>query len=283
MRRIARRAVVVRAGIAAVFLIAGIGAASMGAGTATAATDAEDHAAAEIQKYRQMLEEGNPAELMEMQGEALWRTARGPKGATLEGCDLGLGPGVVAGAYAQLPRHFADTGRVQDTESRLVTCMVALQGFAPAEATRDWYRPGSDIEALVTYVATQSKGLPIRAQVRHPEEARLLAAGEDLFFRRSGPLDFSCATCHSQDARRIRLQDLPNFLTRADARTSLVTWPAYRVSQSAVWTMERRLIDCIRQMRWPEPRFGSDAIVALQVWLQHQADGGELQAPGIKR
>jgi len=248
-----------------------------------AATDAEDHAADEIRKYRQMLEDGNPAELMEMKGEALWREARGPTGVSLEACDLGLGPGVVAGAYAQLPRFFSDTGRVQDTESRLVSCMVAVQGFSSVDATRDWYRPGSDLEALVTYVATQSKGMPIRGQVHHPEEARLLAAGAELFFRRSGPLDFSCATCHSQDQRRIRLQDLPNFLNPADARASMVTWPAYRVSQSAVWTMERRLVDCVRQMRWPEPAFGSEAIVALQVWLQHQAEGGELQAPGIKR
>lgn len=258
-------------------------AAAVAVSVVAAATEAEDHAADEIRKYRQMLEDGNPAELMEMKGESLWRETRGPKGASLEACDLGLGPGVVAGAYAQLPRFFADTGRVQDTESRLVSCMVALQGFASSEATRDWYRPGSDLEALVTYVATQSKGAPIRVPVDHPEEARLLAAGGELFFRRSGPLDFSCATCHSQDQRRIRLQDLPNFLNASDARASMVTWPAYRVSQSAVWTMERRLIDCIRQMRWPEPAFGSEAIVALQVWLQHQGEGGELQSPGIKR
>lgn len=250
---------------------------------AGAASESEDHAADEIRKYRQMLEDGNPAELMEMKGEELWRTPRGPTGATLEACDLGLGAGVVAGAYAQLPRFFADVGRVQDTESRLVTCMESLQGVTPADSLRDWYRAGSDLEALVTYVATQSKGMPIHAPVQHAEEQRLLAAGEDLFFRRSGPLDFSCATCHSQDARRIRLQDLPNFLNPSDARASMVTWPAYRVSQSAVWTMERRLIDCVRQMRWPEPAFGSDAIVALQVWLQHQAEGGEIQAPGIKR
>ena len=73
--------------------------------------------------YREMLADGNPAELFEMEGEELWRTARGPKNATLEQCDLGLGPGVVEGAAAQLPRYFEDTGKVQDLESRLLTCM----------------------------------------------------------------------------------------------------------------------------------------------------------------
>jgi sulfur-oxidizing protein SoxA len=46
-----------------------------------------------INKYREMLADGNPAELFEMNGEELWKTARGPKNATLEKCDLGKGPG----------------------------------------------------------------------------------------------------------------------------------------------------------------------------------------------
>lgn len=244
----------------------------------------EERSASEaIAEYRQMLEDGNPAELMELRGEELWTTPRGPKNAPLSQCDLGLGPGVVEGAYAQLPRYFADTDRVQDAESRLLTCIAALQGTPEEEAARGWYRAGSDLEALVTYVATQSRGKPIAAPVTHPKEAAFLAIGADLFYRRSGPLDFACATCHAQDDRRIRLQELPNFENPESARTSMTVWPAYRVSQSAVWTMERRLIDCIRQMRHPEPELGSDAIVALQVYLQHQAQGGVMTGPGIKR
>lgn len=243
----------------------------------------QSNAVDEIMKYRQMLEEGNPADLMELKGEELWRTPRGPRQATLERCDLGLGPGELDGAYARLPRYFADTGKVQDIESRLVSCMTALQGLTAEEATRGWYKPNSDIEALVTYVASRSKGHRIDLPLAHPQEAQMRAIGEEIFWRRSGPLDFSCATCHSLDERRIRLQDLPNFQIRASAQASMVTWPAYRVSQSAVWTMERRLIDCIRQMRWPEPQFLSDAIVALQSYLQSQALGGEMRGPGIKR
>jgi len=252
-------------------------------GAALSATGEDNHAVNELQKYRDMLKDGNPADLMELKGEALWVTPRGPLKATLEQCDLGLGPGVLEGAYAQLPRWFDDTARVQDVESRLVTCMTTLQGFTAADATNDWTRPNSDIEALVTFIATKSRGMPIAVMARHPREADMAAIGEALFFRRAGPLDFSCATCHSQDARRIRLQELPNFLDPASARESMVQWPAYRVSQSAVWTMERRLNDCIRQMRAPDADFGSDAVIALQMYLQTQAKGGVMEAPGIKR
>lgn len=60
-------------------------------------------------KYREMLQEGNPADLWVTRGEALWTEKRGPKQVSLERCDLGLGPGVIKGAYAQLPRYFKDT------------------------------------------------------------------------------------------------------------------------------------------------------------------------------
>ncbi|MFO1319321.1 MAG: sulfur oxidation c-type cytochrome SoxA [Burkholderiales bacterium] len=257
--------------------------AAAGLALAVSASGEDSHLADELAKYRQMLEEGNPAELMEMRGEELWTMPRGPNNTALAACDLGLGPGKVEGAYAQLPRYFADSGRVEDAESRLVTCMATLQGMAPEEAIRDWTRPGSDLEALVTYVATQSRGHPIALPEARPEEQRMIRLGEAFFYRRSGPLDFACATCHSNDGRRIRLQELPNFRNADNARASMITWPAYRVSQSAVWTMERRLIDCIRQMRNPEPGFGSDAIIALQSYLQHQAAGGVMKGPGIKR
>src|SRR5467141_4149326 len=80
----------------------------------------------EIERYRQMLQESNPAELFEARGEELWKTRRGPKNASLERCDLGLGPGVVKGAYVRLPRRIAETERVQDALSRPGTCMVTL-------------------------------------------------------------------------------------------------------------------------------------------------------------
>jgi sulfur-oxidizing protein SoxA len=257
-------------------------AAAAGLGLATAAIGQDDRALEEVQKYRQMLQQGNPAELSQARGEELWVMPRGPRQATLERCDLGLGPGKVEGAYAQLPRYFADTGRVQDVESRLVTCMTTLQGLSSEDAIKGWYEPDSDLEALVTYVAAQSRGASIHVPAAHPKEAEMYVVGETLFFRRSGPLDFSCATCHSREKRHIRLQAVPDFLTGADARSSMTKWPAYRASQGEVWTMERRLVDCIRQMRWPEPRYQSDILIALQVFLQRQASGGVMDAPGIK-
>ena len=114
-----------RIALVALFAMATIGA-------AFAQTSAVD----EIAKYREALQDGNPAELWEARGEELWKAPRGPNKVSFERCDLGLGAGVVKGAYAQLPRYFADAKAVMDLETRLVWCMVNQQGFSAADATK---------------------------------------------------------------------------------------------------------------------------------------------------
>jgi sulfur-oxidizing protein SoxA len=240
----------------------------------------------EIERYRELLAEGNPADLADARGEELWKAKRGPNAVSLERCDLGLGPGVVKGAYARLPRYFADTDRVQDLESRLVTCMVTLQGFKEDDAKRNPFSApgrGSPIEDLATYVAAQSKGMKLDAPVRHPKEIEAYRTGEELFYRRAGPHDFSCASCHGDNGKRIRLQDLPKLTDPKEAQKVFTSWPAYRVSQGSVRTMQHRLYDCYWQMRHPQLDYVSDASIDLQVFMAKYADGGVIEAPGLKR
>jgi sulfur-oxidizing protein SoxA len=250
------------------------------------AAGATDDAAQGIARYRELLQDGNPADLWEARGEALWQERRGPRGASLEGCDLGKGPGVVQGAYSELPRWFADAGRVMDLETRLVHCMVTLQGFTPEEATKRTFGSGekrADLEALTAWIVAQSRGVPVNVPLAHPREQAAYALGERMFFFRGGPHDFSCATCHAQTGRRIRLQDLPNLTVPADAKRAYATWPAYRVSQGEVRTMQWRMNDCLRQQRFPELVFGSEGSIALITYLARQAQGAGMDAPAIKR
>lgn len=240
----------------------------------------------EIERYREQVAEENPAELWEARGEDLWKQKRGPKQASLEQCDIGLGPGVVKGAYTVLPKYFPDTGRVQDLESRLVTCMERLQGLTAEEAKKNHFGNGpkrSVMEALVAWITSESRGMKMNVSLSRPEEQRAYRIGEDMFFYRAGPYDFSCATCHSHNGLRIRLQDLPNLTNPRDAERAYTTWPGYRVSQGEVRTMQHRLFDCYRQQRFPEPGYASDAISALTLYLAKNSDGGVFNAPSVKR
>ncbi|WP_434738297.1 sulfur oxidation c-type cytochrome SoxA [Sphaerotilus sp.] len=238
-----------------------------------------------IAEYRAMLADGNPAELFEAKGEDLWKHKRGPKNATLEQCDLGKGPGVVKGVFVELPRFFKDTGRAQDLESRLVTCMETLQGFDGAEIARTPFGKGeqNNVTALATWIAAESKGLKFNLPQAHAQEQRMYAIGQRAFFYRGGPHDFSCATCHGEEGKRIRLQDLPQLTKNPGDGVGFAAWPAYRVSNGQMWGMQLRLNDCFRQQRFPYPGFGSELTVALATYMGVNAKGAVSVAPSIKR
>jgi sulfur-oxidizing protein SoxA len=256
-------------------------------GVASAAEDATER---ELEKYRQMLKAdpwSNPGLLDADRGEALWRERRGPKAVSLEGCDLGKGAGHLEGAFAELPRYFADADRVMDLESRLLWCMEKLQGFEVSALKMRPYskanQSGTDLEALTTFVATKSNGATFAPQLGHAKERAALALGEALFFRRQGPLDFACATCHGDSGKRIRLQSLPFLSKPEEARQVVGEWPAYRVSQGTVMTPQHRIADCYWQMRLPLVDYGSDVTVSLTAYLVNQAKGGAITTPGLKR
>jgi sulfur-oxidizing protein SoxA len=235
---------------------------------------------------RQMLAEDNPGELWVERGKRIFYERRGPKRASLEQCNFGLGAGKLEGAYAQLPRYFSDTDKVQDLESRLVTCMVNLQGFKAedlAKTAMGNLDRMSDMEAIAAYVASRSNGMKMNVRLSHQKEYDTYKAGEYIFFRRNGPTDFACVTCHGDNGKRIRLQDLPNMTDQKQMQETVSTWPAYLGTQSNLRTMQWRLKICYWQMRLPDLPYLSDVSIAITSYLNYQGNGAVIRVPGVKR
>jgi len=237
-------------------------------------------------EYQRMATESAPTELYEIEGEEIWKKKQGPKNVSLEQCDLGQGPGVLKGAYAGLPRYFADAGRVMDLETRLLHCMMTLQGRSREEAAKRVFGnadKASEMELLSAYVARQSNGMPMSPGYSDAREKATYELGRKLYFHRAGPWDFSCASCHGEEDKRIRMSGLPVLFKPEYARPLMSTWPAYRVSTSKIVTLQWRMNDCYRQMRMPEPEFGSETTVALIHFMTLSARGVTYAGPGIKR
>ena len=235
---------------------------------------------------RQLLAEDNPGELWIERGKTLFFQKRGPKGASLEQCDFGMGPGQLEGAFARLPRYFADSGKVEDLESRLLKCMVELQGLDRASIIQTRFSNldrTSDMEALATFVASRSNGMKMDVRLDNPREREMYKVGEYIFYRRTGPTDFGCVSCHGEEGKRIRLQDLPNMTDRKQMQAVVAGWPAYRGTHSTVRTMQHRLYDCNWQMRLPDLGFLSEVSIALTTYLNYQGNGAVIQVPGVRR
>jgi len=173
-----------------------------------------------------------------------------------------------------------------DLEARLLHCMITLQGRSLDAATKRVFGNDnlpSEMEYLSAYIAAQSRGAKMAPGSAHPKEKASFELGKALFFHRAGAWDFSCASCHGEADKRIRMQDLPVLSEPKFARPVMATWPAYRVSNSQFKTMQWRINDCYRQMRMPEPTFASDATIAMNMFLATTGKGEPYRGPGTKR
>lgn len=118
---------------------------------------------------------------------------------------------------------------------------------------------------------------------RHPKEIASYKIGKEISQYRAGPYDFSCASCHGEDGKRIRMQALPNLTSAEGALKSYQGWPGYRMTGGVMLTQQWRMKDCFRQQRFPEPKYASDTITALLSYLAVNSSGQIYKGPGIKR
>lgn len=230
-----------------------------------------------------MMMPDNPALWVADDGEELFYQQRGPNNVSLEGCDFGKGPGVLEGAYVEMPRYFEDTGKVMDFESRLVHCMKELQGFTdddPEVGRR--HGSGSDIMKLTTFIAYQSSGMEWNPPMDHPEEVAMRDAGEVLFYRRAGIMDFNCASCHGAEGKRIRASVLPH-VDNPQEWTKAISWPAHRAGHDNVRSSYHRVRGCYWQMRQGMANNGSMLNTALLSFWTDAARGEPAILPDLKR
>ena len=245
----------------------------------------ENHESAYLTQSDQnlMMMPDSPATWVAEEGEALFREKRGPNNVSLEKCDFGKGPGVLDGAYVEMPRYFKDTGKVMDLETRLVHCMKTIQGFSDKDgAVKKRHGSSSDMMKLQSYIASKSSGYAWNPPMKHPLEKAMRDAGEVLFYRRAGKMDFSCNTCHGDTGKRIRASVLPN-VNKAEEWTKAISWPAYRVGHQQVRSSQHRLRGCYWQMRQGQVVAGADASIALISFWTDAARGQPAILPDMKR
>ena len=234
-------------------------------------------------------------------GQRLWIQRRGPRHASLEECDLGLGPGRVVGTFAHLPRYFADANKVMDLESRIIWCAKVVQELGLDALLKPRTIDGvtaSEMEDLAVYVASLSASWRLSPPLTHAKENTAYDVGQALYARRQGPLDFSCATCHgapspsdgepmspprSQSIRFWQGRPVPQLGTPVESQASIGNWPAWRAAHGRIQTLQGRIAACFGHMGVEPPAAASDAAIALAAYLTRQAEKGEVLAPGRKR
>jgi sulfur oxidation c-type cytochrome SoxA len=175
-----------------------------------------------------------------------------------------------------------------DLEGKIIQCFL-LSGIDKNKIEQEYRQSSqgrtSKITAIVSYLKAIEPMIDLmsfnlrsslRSSLKNDLNARI-QKGKELFYQRSGQLDLSCAICHTKNNdkqttknsifHQMRLIAVPNFLDKKQAYQSISSWPAYRVEKSVIWTMQKRINECQKQMRVEAYTWDSQEIIALSDYM----------------
>jgi L-cysteine S-thiosulfotransferase len=211
---------------------------------------------------------GNPGMLWVERGELLWNAPAGAAGRSCASCHADA-RGSMRGVAARYPAYDEKAGDVIDLDARIAACRSERQRAAALP------RESDDLLALGTFVAYQSRGIPIAVSVDGP--ARIaFERGRAFYGQRHGQMNLACAQCHDQNWGK-------RLYTETISQGHPTAFPAYRLEWQGVGSLQRRIRACLFGVRAQMPAPGARELTDVELYLAWRAQGLPLEAPGVRR
>lgn len=209
----------------------------------------------------------NPGMLWVAEGETLWNTKAGQSNRACADCH-GDAAVSMKGVAARYPVYFAEQSRPIDLQGRINVCREANQQATPLPYE------SRELLALAAYIGKQSRGMPITTG----DDQRLqpfYIQGKELYERRMGQLNFSCANCHDDNwGRKLASSVIP--------QAHPTGYPLYRLEWQDMGSLQRRFRNCMVGVRAEPYAFGSQEYVNLELFLMMRARSMPLETPAIR-
>jgi sulfur-oxidizing protein SoxA len=209
----------------------------------------------------------NPGMFSVLEGEALWKRRAGAADRSCADCH-GDARASMRGVAARYPAFNPAQGRPIDLEERINLCRTEHQKATPLK----WESP--DLLALGTYVAHQSRGMPVA--VPDDEQTRpFIEKGRQMYEQRQGQLNLSCAACHDEHwGGRLAGNPIP--------QAHPTGYPLYRLEWQSIGSLQRRIRGCMAGVRAEPYGYGSPELVNLELYLMHRAKGLSVETPAVR-
>jgi sulfur-oxidizing protein SoxA len=239
------------------------------AGLAGAAPPASGTALLSAELRAQQLDESaNPGMLWVEEGARLWVEPAGAAGLSCAGCH-GAPDESMRGVATRYPMWAAEAGALLNLEGRIDRCRTQHQHAGSLTYESD------ALLALTALVARQSLGMPIRVSI-DGHAASYYTTGAELYRRRQGQLNLSCAQCHDENAgKRLRGDVISDGVPTG--------YPVYRLEWQSLGSLHRRLRACSLGVRAVQFDYGSIEYLALELYLAKRAEGLPIETPAIRR
>ena len=209
----------------------------------------------------------NPGMLSVLEGETLWKRPAGPANRSCSNCHQDARASM-RGVAARYPAFSPAQGRPVNLEERINLCRTQQQNAPPLK----W--EGPELLALATYVAHQSRGMPIA--VEEDEQTRpFIEKGQQMYEQRQGQLNLSCVACHDDHwGQKLAGNPIP--------QAHPTGYPIYRLEWQGIGSLQRRLRGCMSGVRAEPYDYGSPEVVNLELYLMHRAKGLPIETPAVR-
>lgn len=194
-------------------------------------------------------------------GKRLWETPFN-NGRKFADCFANGGRNV-AGSY---PRYSAETDQVITFGMEINRCLRD-NGEKPYA-----FDDERTMGILAAYARTLSDSMLVDVRVDSPGALAKYEQGKQLYYKRMGQYNFSCASCHVAYAGRTLRTDI---LSPAIGQTT--HWPVFRGGEHLT-TLQTRYRQCLEQMRAPVFAAGSAELNNLEYFHSYLSNGLPMRA-----
>jgi sulfur-oxidizing protein SoxA len=172
------------------------------------------------------------------------------------------------GAATHYPTTDATSGQFFNLEGRINDCRRRMG----AEA----YAYESDaLLGLTALVRLQSRGLPMAVEITGAN-AGWFAAGQAYYEQPRGQLDLSCADCHRDNVGQMLRSEV---LSQGQSNG----FPTYRLKWQSLGSLHRRFRGCNENIRAEPLAAGSDAYLALELYLAWRGQDLVIETPSVRK
>jgi len=202
-------------------------------------------------------------------GEEIWNTVDGSMGKSCASCHDDATESM-AGVGASYPKWDPKNGRPMNVEQRINMCRVDNMGAEPYP-----FDKGGQKE-ITAFVKHQSLGMPVQLDLAEGDMQMWWEKGKETYYRRTGQLNLSCATCHEDNnGKYIRADHL--------SQGNVNGFPTYRLKQSNLISLHNRFRGCIRDTRAEFPEAFSDVLMGLEVYTTWRSTGLSVETPAVRQ
>lgn len=211
----------------------------------------------------------NPGMLAVERGAEVWNTIDGTSNKSCASCH-GDAAETMKGIGANYPKWDAASGKPVNIELQINKCRVEQMGAEAYKFDAD------DQKTLTTYIKHQSLGTPVKLDLSQGEMQSWWDKGKELYYTRTGQLNFSCASCHEVSMGK---------MIRADhlSQGQVNGFPTYRFNTAGMVSLHNRFRGCIRDTRAEFPPAFSDELMALEVYVTWRGTGLSVETPAVRQ